>query len=134
MTPLVVVEISKAKQFAFQVAGSPKGHYVEVLSPDRADKPLDERMRNRQVGHCLHFGNLESSKVRFPPMESEQRIIIAADGSWQASPSDCTIEHPAERWTIDRSCVYTKANNLTCVLIHNDQHPMALERERFTTE
>ena len=96
MAALVVVELLKAKQFALQVAGSPKGHEVEVLSPDCPDESLDERMRNRQVGHSLHFGYLEYSKVGLPPMESEQRIMIAADVFWRTGPTDRTVEHPTK--------------------------------------
>jgi hypothetical protein len=47
MAPLVVVEILKAKKLAFEIASRPKGHEVEVLSPDCADKPFHERMGNR---------------------------------------------------------------------------------------
>lgn len=88
MAPPVVVEFLKAKPFVFYVAGSPKGHEVEVLSPDRADELLDERMGNRQVEHDLHFGYLEYSKVSFPPMETEQGIMIATDVFWRAGPTD----------------------------------------------
>jgi len=82
MAPLVVVELLKAKQFALQVASSPKGHEVEVLSPDCPDESLYERVRDRQVGHGLYFGYLEYSKVSPPLMESEQRIMIAAEIFW----------------------------------------------------
>ncbi len=82
MAPLVVVEILKAKQFVLQIASSPKGHEVEVLSPDCPDESLHERMRNRQVGHRLYFGYLEDSKVSPPLMKLEQRIMIAAEVFW----------------------------------------------------
>ena len=134
MAPLVVVELLKAKKLALQVASSPKGHDVEILSPDSPDESLDERMRNRQVGHSLYFGYLEYSKVSLPLMKSEQRFMIAADVFWRVGTTDRTVEHPAERWSIDGPCEYAKANDSTCVLIHNDEHPMALENEGFTTE
>ena len=134
MAPLVVVELLKAKQFVFQIASSPKGHEVEILSPDCPDESLHERVRDRQVGHGLYFGYLEYSKVRLPMMKSEQRIMIAADVFWRAGTTDRTVEHPTERWSIDGPCVHAKANDSTCVLIHNDEHPVALENEGFTTE
>ena len=134
MAPLVVVELLIAMQFVLQVAGSPKGHEVEIVAPDCADESLDERMRNRQIGHSLYFGYLEYSKVSLPLMKSEQRIMIAADVFWRAGTTDRTVEHPAERWSIDGPCVYATANDSTCVLIHYDEHPMALENEGFTTE
>jgi hypothetical protein len=58
-------------------------------------------------------------------MESEQRIIIAADVIWGTGPADRTVEHPTKRWPIHCASVHTEAYNLTCVLIHNDEHPMA---------
>jgi hypothetical protein len=42
-------------------------------------------------------------------MESEQRIIVAADVSWQTCATDRSIEHPTERWSVDRSCLHAKA-------------------------
>ena len=36
MAPLVVVELLKPMQFVLQVAGSPKGHEVEIVAPDCA--------------------------------------------------------------------------------------------------
>jgi hypothetical protein len=59
MTPLIAVEIPKTKQLILQVASSPKGRDVEVLSPDRPDESFNERVRNRQVRHGFDFGNLE---------------------------------------------------------------------------
>ncbi len=96
MAPLVVVELLKAKQFALQVAGSPKGHEVEVLSPDCPDESLDERMRNGQVGHRLYFSYLEYSKVSPLVMKPEQRVMIAAEVFWRSSSKDCTVEHPTK--------------------------------------
>ncbi len=71
MAPLVVVELLKANQFALQVASSPKGHEVEVLSPDCPDEPFHKRVRDRQEGHRLYFGYLEYSKVSPPLMKLE---------------------------------------------------------------
>ena len=45
MAALVVVELLKIKKLVFKVASSPKGHNVEILSPDCPDESLDERMR-----------------------------------------------------------------------------------------
>ena len=57
---------------------------------------LDERMRNWQVGHGLHFGYLENSEVGRPLMKPEQRVMIAADVFWRTGPTDRTVEHPAK--------------------------------------
>ncbi len=96
MAPLVVVEVLKTKKLALQVASSPKRYEVEVLAPDCPDESLDERMGNRYVGYSFHFGDFEYSEVGFPPMEPEQRIMIATDVLWRAGPADRTVEHPTE--------------------------------------
>ena len=134
MAALVVVKLLKAKKLALQVASSPKGHEVEVLSPDSPDESFHKRMQNRQVRHSFHFSCLEYSEVGLPPMESEQRIMIAADVFWRTGATDRTVEHPSKRWSIHCARVYAEANNLTCVLSHNDEHPMALEHKGFATE
>ena len=134
MTPLVVVEIPKAKQLILQIASSPKGHDVEVLSPDCPDESFNERKRNRHVRHGFDFGNLKYSKICLPSVKSEQWVIIAADVFRQVGSTGRTIEHPTERESIDGTGVYAKANDSTCVLIHDNEYPMALKSERLTAE
>jgi hypothetical protein len=125
MAPLVVVEILEANKFVLQVASIPKRDEVEILSPDCADKSLHARMRNRQVGHSLHFGYIEDSNVSPPLVESEQRIMIAADIFRRSSSTDRMVEHPAQRWSIDAPSLYTKADDSTRELIHDDEYPVA---------
>ncbi len=96
MAPLVVVELLKAKQFVLQIAGSPKGHEVEILSPDCPDESLHERVRNPQVGRGLYFGYLEYSKVSPPLMKPEQRAMIAAEIFWRSSSTNRAVEHPTK--------------------------------------
>ena len=60
--------------------------------------------------------------------------MIAADVSWRSSPTDRTVKHPTERRSVDGSYMYAKANNLARELIHDDEHPMALENEGFAAE
>ncbi len=134
MAPRIVVEFLKTKQLSLQVTSNPKGHVVKVLSPDRADKPFHEGVLDRYVGHRLYFGYLKYSKISLPPMEPEQRIIIAADVSRRSSPTDRTVKHPTERRSIDGPNLYAEANNLARELIHDDEHPMALENEGFAAE
>ena len=47
MATLVVVELFEVEQFVLQVASSPKGYEVEVLSPDCPDQSFHKRVRNR---------------------------------------------------------------------------------------
>ena len=67
-------------------------------------------------------------------MEPEQGIIITADISRRSGSTDRMVEHPAQRWSIDRPSLYTEANDSARELIHDDEYPMALEYERFTAE
>ena len=67
-------------------------------------------------------------------MEPEQRIIIAADVFWGTGPAERTVEHATKRWPIHCARVYAEANYSACALIHDDEHPMALEHEGFATE
>jgi len=46
MATLVVVELFEVEKFVLQVASSPKGHEVEVLSPDSPDQSFHKRVRN----------------------------------------------------------------------------------------
>jgi hypothetical protein len=47
MAPLAVVEILEVNKFALQVASIPKGHEVQIFSPDGPDEPFHKRVRNR---------------------------------------------------------------------------------------
>ena len=67
-------------------------------------------------------------------MESELRIIIAADVFRRTGAADRTVEDATKRWPIHSARVYAEANYSTCALIHDDEHPMALEREGFAAE
>jgi len=134
MAPLIVVEFLKTKQLPLQITSIPKGHEVEVLSPDRPDKPFHKRVRNRQVGHRLYFGYGKYSKISLPPMEPEQRVIIAADVSRRASTTDRLVEHSAQRWSVDIPNLYAEANDSPAKLIHDNHNPVGLEDQRFTSK
>jgi hypothetical protein len=134
MAPLAVVEIPEANQFGLQVASIPKRYEIEILSPDCPDEPFHKRVRNRYVGHGLHLCYREYSKIGLPPMESEQGIIITTDISRRSGSTDRMVEHPAQRWSIDGTGLYAESNNSARELIHDDEHPMALQNEGFATE
>jgi len=134
MATLVVVKLFKAEKLVVQVASSPKGHEVEVLSSDGPGQSFHKRVRYRQVRHGFHFGCLEYSKVSFPLMESEQRIIITADVFWVTGTTDCTVEHPTKRWPIRCARVYAETNHSTCAPIRDDEHAMDFENEGFVAK
>jgi hypothetical protein len=47
MAALIVVEILEGKQLALQVASIPRGHEVQIFSPDCPDEAFHKRVRNR---------------------------------------------------------------------------------------
>src|SRR5262249_32930040 len=44
------------------------------------------------------------------------------------------LEHLAERHTINDSALDPESDDSPCVLVHDDQHPIGLQCDRFTTE
>ena len=60
--------------------------------------------------------------------------MIAADIFRRSSSTDRMVEHSAQRWSIDGPSLYTKVDDSARELIHDDEHPMALEYEGFTAE
>jgi hypothetical protein len=63
-------------QFHFQIQRTPERYQVEKLSPNGTDEPFHKGMRERKIGRSLYFYGIENSKIDFPPMKFEQRIII----------------------------------------------------------
>ena len=68
-----VVIIPKFTQLARQVHGVPEECPIEVLAPDRADQPFDERMRNWSVRNRLDLPNLQDAQVGEPAVEAPGR-------------------------------------------------------------
>ena len=67
-------------------------------------------------------------------MESEQGIIITTDIFRRSGATNRMVEHSTQRWSVDGSSLYTETNDSARKLIHDDEYPMALENEGFTTE
>ena len=67
---LPVVIAAEHFQLARQVERVPEQHLIEDLAPDRADQPLDERMRNRGVGHQFYFLDVEHPQAGEPTAET----------------------------------------------------------------
>ncbi len=53
------VVIPECLQLACQIERIPEQYLVEILAPDRADQPLDERMRYRDIGNGFDFLDFE---------------------------------------------------------------------------
>src|SRR5262249_34346716 len=91
-------------------------------------------MRPGSVRNRLNFPYVQNSKVRLPLMKPVQRIVIGADIFRQTCTSYRLLKHPAERQAIDDSALDPESDDSACVLVHDDQHPICLHGDRFTTE
>src|SRR6516164_5738136 len=91
-------------------------------------------MRQRHVSYGLDFHHLQHSKVGLPLVEPIQRIVVRAEILRQRWPLNGSLEHQAQRRPIDSSAVNAKPDDATSELIHNHQHPMRSQAQRFTTK
>jgi hypothetical protein len=67
-------------------------------------------------------------------MESIQRIMIRTQIFRHRLPSNRTIEHPTERYSVNDTRMNSESDNAPRVLIHNDEHPLRAQCHRFTSE
>ena len=105
--PLIVVD-GKSFQFALQVQTIPEEDLIKVLTPHSSDEPLDERVRARHEGDGLEFLDLKDPLVRPPAMESEQRVMIGTQVSWETLPAPGVIEHPADSNAVNWRLLHTE--------------------------
>ena len=55
MVPVGVVVVLKLSQLLFQIAFVPEKNLIQILSPDGADEPLGEWVRQRCVGNGFNL-------------------------------------------------------------------------------
>ena len=67
-------------------------------------------------------------------MKPIQRIVIGAEIFLQTCASYRLREHLAERQAIDDSALDSESDDSACVLVHDYQHPIRVQSDRFTTE
>src|ERR1700757_789877 len=91
-------------------------------------------MRPGNARNRLNFRYVQNSKVRPPLMKPVQRIMIGADVLRQTCTSYRLLEHSTECQAIDNSALDPESDDSPCVLVHDDQHPVRLQRDRFATE
>ncbi len=60
--------------------------------------------------------------------------MIGAEIFRRTFTSNRLLEHPAECQTIDNSALDPEPDDSTRVLVHNDQNPISLQADRFTSE
>ena len=67
-------------------------------------------------------------------MEAEQWVMIGAEVSWEGFSSDGVIEHPTYGYAIDVRAFDTKTDNAAGEHIHDQQHPLTAQEDRFAAE
>jgi hypothetical protein len=62
-----------------QVRRRPEQGSVQTLVPESPNQTFDKWMRQRHVGHCLDFPNLQHAKVCLPLVKPIERIVVRAE-------------------------------------------------------
>src|SRR4051794_35382728 len=91
-------------------------------------------MRKRHMRNRLDFFHFEYPKVRLPLVESIQRVIVRAEVFRQTVPTDCSLEHTAQRRSMNCAAMDTETDDATRKLVHHYENPMGSQRGRFGTE
>jgi hypothetical protein len=69
-----------------------------------------------------------------PLVESIQWVMVRTEVFGQTVPTDCPLEHTAERHSVNGATVNTKPNDTTRELVNHHENPMGSQRGRFATE
>src|SRR5229473_7837692 len=84
--------------------------------------------------HSLDFVDLQNPKVRRPTVRLEQRIMIGTEMSRCAPAMNGDVEHAAEVGAIDRTTVHADSDEATSELLHDHEHPVALEHDGLASK
>ena len=76
MGALLIKIDSKLVELALQVDGVPEEYLVEILSPNRANEALNERMRQRHIWNGFDLVDVEDTQVGLPPAKAKQWVIV----------------------------------------------------------
>ena len=91
-------------------------------------------MRQRHVRNSLDLRHLEHPEISLPLVESIERIMIRAEVFWQVVPANRSLEHAAQRHTINDAAVNAKPDDAAGKLVHDNENPMRSQRCRFAAE
>ena len=91
-------------------------------------------MRERHPRNRLDFVHFEYPKIGLPLVESIQRVMVRTEVFGQTVPTDCSLEHTAQRHSINGSGVNAKPDDTTRELVHHHENPIGSQRGRFATE
>jgi hypothetical protein len=67
-------------------------------------------------------------------VEAEQWVMIGAEVFWERFSSDGVIEHPTYGYAVDVCALDTKTDNAAGEHIHDQQHPVTAQEDRFAAE
>ena len=134
MNSILVVVIREASKLSSKISRVPKEDVIKVFATDCSDQSLDEWMRLRRIGDGLDLIDLKDSKIRFPSLVAKQRVVIGAEILGNTLIRNDPIEHAAQSDPIDIAGMHTEADNASRELVHHDQHPVAIQQNRFTTK
>src|SRR5215831_6762562 len=91
-------------------------------------------MRPGKIRDGFDFRDVKDSEVGTPLMKSIQGIVIGTQIFRKAGTSYRLLEHSTECQAIDSSALDPESDDSPCVLVHDDEHPIRLQCDRFTTE
>ena len=83
-------------------------------------------VRSVSVRHLQHTQIIGS-----PLVEPVQRIVIRAEIFGQTLPANRSMEHPAQRHSIDDAAVDAKSNHATRRLVHHDENRICSQWSGF---
>ena len=69
-----------------------------------------------------------------PTLKLEEWIVIQTQPHGQVLTGDSLVERAAKSHAVDGYRLYSKADDSTVELVHDDQHPMRLEQNRLRAE
>ena len=79
MNAMSVVIVAELLQLPRQVHRVPEEYVIEIFASNGADKPFNERMRNRRVWNRLDLLDREDAQLGKLTVEAEQRVVIGTD-------------------------------------------------------
>jgi len=66
-------------EFPLEIESIPKGHLIEEFAADCPDQPLNERMRERDIGNRLDLCDIEDPEIRLPLPILKQWLLRISD-------------------------------------------------------
>ena len=108
MDAVTVVIDSKRFELSLQIKRIPEEYVIEILAPQRADQPFDERMRYRYMGHRLDFVDFKYTQISEPTVTAEEWIMVSTDVLRQGLTRNGAVKHPTNGYAVDVRAFHSK--------------------------